>query len=269
MKLPNYERVIYKRNPLVEVVCQIRFPTILKISNQEPAEFQDKVRFQYPLYEVKKSVSIPGSQNEIFQLAQKMGLSLNFQDVTYCLRSEDLKWQVLLNKDFIALATTQYERYESFKARLKEILEIFDQIYEPSFYSRIDLKYQDLIIRSNLDLDQQTTWADLIPEHIASELHTPEIAESLKLLIKNLEIDFEGGKLQFKHGLVMAQDPDQGKREPGYLLDADFFVEQRTRREDVWNVLDQFKESAGKLFRWSITDKLHEALEPERIHSEI
>ena len=126
MKLPDYERVIYKRNPLVEVACQIRFPTILKISNQEPFEFQDKVRFKYPLYELQKSISIPGIQNELFQLVQKAGLPLNFQDTTYNFRAENLKWQISLNKDFIALATTEYERYETFKERFKDVLEIFD-----------------------------------------------------------------------------------------------------------------------------------------------
>ncbi|MGB3691335.1 MAG: TIGR04255 family protein [Spirulinaceae cyanobacterium] len=267
MKLPDYERVIYKRNPLIEVVCQVRFPTILKISNQDPVEFQDRVRFEYPLYEVHKSVSIPGNQNEILQLVQKIGLPLNFQDTTYNFRSEDSKWQVSLNKDFIALATTKYERYEIFKEKLQEVITVFDDTYKPSFYSRVDLKYQDLIIRSNLKLDQKTDWKYLIPEHIAPEFYTPEIADSVKAFMKNVEIDVEYGRLQFKHGLVMTQDPEKGKSEPGYLLDADFFVDQKTRREDVWNVLDKFKESAGRLFKWSITDKLHNAMEPESIHS--
>ncbi len=264
MRLPDYERVIYKRSPLIEVACQIRFPTILRVSNQEPVEFQDKIRFQYPLYEVQKSVSIPGIQNEIVQLVQKLGLPLNFQDTTYNFKSENLKWQLSLNKDFIALATTEYERYELFKKRLNEFLEIFEQVYQTSFYSRIDLKYQDLIIRSNLQA-LHNTWADLIPYHIAPELHIPEISELIKASIKNWEIDIDGGKLQFKHGLVMAQDPEKGIREPAYLLEADFFTEAVTRREDVWNILDQFKESAGRLFRWSITEQLHMAMEPEPI----
>ena len=82
-------------------------------------------------------------------------------------------------------------------------------------------------------------------------------------------MDIDGGKLQFKHGLVIAQDPEKGIRERAYLLDADFFTEQGTRREDVWSSLDQFKESAGRLFRWSITEQLHFAMEPEPIRSNV
>jgi hypothetical protein len=33
MQLPDYQRVIYKRTPLIEVIAQLRFPTILKINN--------------------------------------------------------------------------------------------------------------------------------------------------------------------------------------------------------------------------------------------
>lgn len=51
MKLPEFDRVIYEYNPLFEVVCQLTFPPILKISHQEPVEFQDEIRFQYPLVE--------------------------------------------------------------------------------------------------------------------------------------------------------------------------------------------------------------------------
>ncbi|MFM7713573.1 MAG: TIGR04255 family protein, partial [Microcystis sp.] len=51
MKLPEFDRVIYEYNPLFEVVCQLTFPPILKISHQEPVEFQDEIRFQYPLFE--------------------------------------------------------------------------------------------------------------------------------------------------------------------------------------------------------------------------
>ncbi len=51
MPFPESERVVYGENPLVEVICQLKFPPILDISTAEPAAFQNKVRKLYPLYE--------------------------------------------------------------------------------------------------------------------------------------------------------------------------------------------------------------------------
>src|SRR5687768_9490054 len=113
MNLPEFDRVIYERNPLVEVVCQLRFPPILRISHQEPAEFQDEIRFQYPLFE---SIQ-PQVPPEIAKLVQQAGLPLP-SDLSYSFKSEDQKWQLSITKDFIALNTSAYERYENFKQRL-------------------------------------------------------------------------------------------------------------------------------------------------------
>ena len=38
------ERVLYGKRQLIEVICQLRFPTILSISAKEPAEFQEASR---------------------------------------------------------------------------------------------------------------------------------------------------------------------------------------------------------------------------------
>ena len=52
------ERCIYGRNMLLEVICQLRFPDILKIEAQEPYAFQDAIRGEYPQY-AKKVEQLP------------------------------------------------------------------------------------------------------------------------------------------------------------------------------------------------------------------
>ncbi|MFR1260789.1 MAG: TIGR04255 family protein [Oscillospiraceae bacterium] len=46
----NQPRKFYRRSPLIEVICQLRFPDILKIEAHEPADFQDAIRQVYPQY---------------------------------------------------------------------------------------------------------------------------------------------------------------------------------------------------------------------------
>jgi hypothetical protein len=42
--LKDYPRVIYKRNPIIGVVCELRFPPILRIAAEPPVAFQEWIR---------------------------------------------------------------------------------------------------------------------------------------------------------------------------------------------------------------------------------
>lgn len=255
MNLPEFERVIYSRNPLVEVVCQLRFPPILKISHQEPIEFQDEVRLKYPLFETSQFQITP-------ELLKQFGLPLQ-HDVSYNFKSEDKRWNLSIAKDFIALTTSSYERFEHFKQRLIEAVEIFERIYNPSFYTRVGLRYQDLIIRSRLNLEDKN-WSDLISDKFLPELHDVDLASSIETIMKNISLVEKDGKITLNHGLVPINDQINKINEIAYLFDADFYTEQKIELNgDVWNVLNKFNQSAGKLFRWSITDTLHSALQPQ------
>jgi len=264
MNFPESKRVIYKHNPLIEVVCQLRFPTILKISNQEPVEFQDEIRFQYPLFE-KTQPQIP---SDMLKVAQQFGLpSFLESDVVYSFKSEDQKWHLSITKDFIALATSSYERYEQFKQRFEEAVKIFERIYKPSFYTRIGLRYRDLIIRSKLGIKDKE-WSDLIAKHIASELHDPELSSSIQTVVKHLILEVENGQINLNHGIVNVKDTQDNSNETSYFFDADFYTEQKIEgEENVWNLLNQFNQSARKLFRWSITDTLHDIMQPQSVNS--
>ena len=54
MLFSEYARYQYVRSPLVEVICQLRFPAILTINTKEPAEFQEAVRHDFPRYAARK-----------------------------------------------------------------------------------------------------------------------------------------------------------------------------------------------------------------------
>ena len=111
MKFPDTKRVIYEKNPLVEVICQLRFPTILRISQQQPVDFQDKIRFDYPIFEFSQGNQIP---QEMLHIMQKLGKKL-INNQAYVFKSEDLNWQIVLNQESVTLSTKDYKRYEIFK----------------------------------------------------------------------------------------------------------------------------------------------------------
>ena len=59
MLFSDYQRYQYARSPLVEVICQLRFPAILAINTKEPAEFQEAVRRSFPRYAVRQEQRPP------------------------------------------------------------------------------------------------------------------------------------------------------------------------------------------------------------------
>ena len=53
MPFPETERVIYEKNPLNKVICQLRYPPILRIDSEVPSKFQDAIIDNFPLYNEK------------------------------------------------------------------------------------------------------------------------------------------------------------------------------------------------------------------------
>ena len=125
----NDERVIYAKRQLVEVICQLRFPEILKIDVSEPADFQERIRRDYPQYE-KKIEQLPPQMVNGKPVPQ--GTVNNYQFV-----SAEGQWRVSLTKGFIALSTYGYTRWEDFAQRLDRVLAAFIETYHPSWFTRV------------------------------------------------------------------------------------------------------------------------------------
>ena len=67
----NQPRKIYRRNQLIEVICQLRFPEILKIEAHEPADFQDAIRQVYPQFHMSEFYSDSRSDTPLAQVADR------------------------------------------------------------------------------------------------------------------------------------------------------------------------------------------------------
>ena len=55
----NEDRCLYSKSPLAEVICQLRFPQILIIGTQVPAEFQETIRDEFPQYIRRQEAPAP------------------------------------------------------------------------------------------------------------------------------------------------------------------------------------------------------------------
>ena len=253
-----YERLQYARSPLVEVICQLRFPTILAIGAQEPAAFQEAVRRDFPQYAARQEQLPP----KVVRKGNTASLEAQKPITNYHFVSEDGRWKLNLTQNFIALSTLSYQRWEDFAARLDQPLAQFIQIYQPAFFERLGLRYVNAISRQRLGLEDQL-WDDLIRDHYVGILGQPDVEETeITKCSLDVETPLVGGyrmKLHAGPGLIGGGKTD---KEVKFILDSDFSASGQLTADSVPAKLEDMHRFALCLFRGAITDELHQAMGP-------
>lgn len=264
MPFPPTTRVIYRNNPLVEVVCQLRFPAILEIDTTSPAEFQRALRSEFPLMMEASEVRLemPGQPREaeagpgfVIGALQPLG-GRNWQ-----FSSRDGSWTVTLARGFLALRTTAYVRWEDFCERLRGPLDALIQTYEPSFFTRIGLRYIDVINRARLGIPE-TPWSNLVTPPFTGLLGS-SLADSVRGFESMHEVALEdgGGTARIVAKLVV----ENATSEQCFMIDGDYFDHRETEIAEAWARLDFLHHRASRLLSWATSEPLREALHPEEL----
>ena len=261
MPFPHTPRAVYRKNPLVEVICQLRFPAVLAIAAESPYKFQEKVRQSYPVYEkVEDALGFPKALATI--LAQ-LPMQPPGEPLRHNFLTEDRTRFISLTQEFISVTTTAYERWESLREAMRLAEEAAREVYGPAFYTRVGLRYQDAIRKEALGL-QNDRWASLISPHFAGLLAADAVQDEVRLSqsITVLQLaEVKGALVHIRHGLANLPPA----KELAYVIDTDFYTQERCTGEQAFATLDTFNQLGGDLFRWAITPRLSTALEPEPV----
>ncbi|MCO6512164.1 MAG: TIGR04255 family protein [Aridibacter famidurans] len=259
MSIPTSERVVFQNNPIVEVVCQLSFPPILRIESELPATLQEGIRKDFPEY--------VESQRSGFQLTMPVGVPSKFSPGTlstennkkiHTFVTEDKTRFIVLTSDSVAFVAKVYSDWNDFKGWIKNPLDQFIKEYEPRYFKRIGLRYKDLIVRSKLEL-KVAEWKDLLVPSIAGEL----CWEGMDELItgKTSQAVYQIGeyeRLVLNHGTVI----ESKAKEECYLIDCDVSSNTESEVNNAYSVLDRFNGIAGNVFRSCLSKRLREALSP-------
>ena len=263
MPFPEVERVVYSNSPLVEVICQLRFPSILRISAEDPYDFQDRVRDVYPKF---GTTSHPDALPEGAPEFLKPLLEGAFKDALpgggirqFHFSDPADEWNVFLSRDALGLTTSAYTQWEDFRSRFITLVDTLVEVYNPAYFTRIGLRYKDLLSPERAG-KPHLRWTELLMPPVLGEIGT-EALQGIAVVGAKREIKLELESDLFatlSHGFV----DDEGQESPSYLIDADYFKEGQI---DTGKWLDEIERShsyAGRVFRWYITDTLHDALGP-------
>lgn len=254
------QRCIYHKNQLGEVICQLRFPEILAIAAKPPVEFQEAIRSCFPQYSAQKEAPPPklvgGPGNLSFE---KQPTSINHQFV-----SADGIWRINLTSKFISLACNRYPRWEDFAARLDGPLAAFIQIYKPAYFERIGLRYLNFISRKDLDLEG-TPFAQLFAPCYLGILSLEDVNEAATTRSSvDTELAIRGGcRVKIHAGPGMVKRGGQNDTEVKFIFDQDLFLPGQLPVNLSTGALNTLHSQAYSIFRGAITEKLHEAMDPE------
>jgi uncharacterized protein (TIGR04255 family) len=199
MPFPASERVIYDRNPLVGVTFHARFSRLLEVDSELPTTFQKAILSDYPLLEEREIYRITVSNNA------SDNAPTSERGKIYDFLSEEKIWKASLGSDSIALTTSKYRTWEDFRARLTSLLNHFWSVYQVPYFTRIGLKYQNMLVREDLEL-AGVPWKELLGAHFASELTDNAFSEDeyqirqsyFRILLDNKD------SVQVTHGLAVS-----------------------------------------------------------------
>lgn len=266
---PSSSRVIFEKAPLVNVVAQLRFPTILRIGAEQPIEFQEKIRSRFPFFERPQIDIPPDMPAEVgVAIANAMGLPSQSRFLT-----ENRKITLSLSPDRITLTAggDGYTRWDDFFSYFCEPLNALMEIYRPNFFTRVGLRYRNSISRKNLGLVEQP-WSALLNRNLLGELSDPTFERCLNGLAQRrlrLRLPSGTGIVLIQHGIgfvekaLLGKQPATSSEDPlPYVIDLDFSTTDKTELKDAEQCLAGYHELAGRAFRWAISDTLHSALAP-------
>jgi uncharacterized protein (TIGR04255 family) len=265
---PEVKRVIYKKNPIAELTCEFRFPRILCIKEDDPIDFQEILRKEYPIYKPvyghQQQFTIAMGDNPVNAPTSRVHSERIKRHVFF---SKDEMWGVCLTSTSFSVFSRKYERWEDFLEHMKAPMKAFLDIYEPVFYERIGLQYVDVFRRSTLGFSDDVSWGEMIQPFVAGYFANPAVSSAVKNYNCIAEIDIGKGAIaQINTFLGQAGDMENGKPvgqpEQAFIAISDLFFLKKELSE-ANESLEYLHSVAYRLIRAIITEKLHLAMEPE------
>lgn len=255
---PDTQRVKYAKNPLEQVICQLRFPPILEIDRETPDKFQNHIREKFPEY---RAIEERASNIEVGPGRVPAVLSSNVIKNHAFFNAENTLI-INLSRTFISYATKEYTQWEEFRGKLIEIEDFFREVYSPSYYVRLGLRYIDRIKRYELGLED-VPWRELLNPAVTGLLTDDRISPAIKSLATICSLALPENEASVRFATNLVKDPDNQKI--SFVIDTDFSIEKRYAPDEYLTKLEYLHDEAYRCIKWCIEDRLHNAMEPEPI----
>lgn len=251
-QFPPQEDIRLRKAPLTEVICQVRFPPILRITEERPIAFQERVRKQFPQLEVghKIVVRMPPAQEVSPPSAQSEAPSFRF-------KSRDGHTTVTLTPEFYALSTKAYTHWSDFLEYLLLVNEAACAVYELPYATRIGLRYINRLSFENTGSDSVADLWNILRLELTVLLKADCWDDPLEMLNQLLLAGEDDERLILRTGFKREEE-----NQPFFLLDFDCFVEGDTTLDKLLSLCERFHDVIYRAFRWCIREDQLSVFEP-------
>lgn len=246
-----------QNHQLAQVLCQIRFSTVLRI-NQDDAviPFQEAIRQTYPRYAKQQGMAVLITPQGVQQQAAPAGQH-RFDD-------SDGVFAAILTPDFVALETNRYADIEDFVRRIVELAAAVEEHYSPVEIQRIGLRFINELRFSSPD--PKTEMGEAISPVLLGAAGSEELTGAVTATQQVLELAGDDDtRMLVRHGLQpqggttvdsLALQVQLGPQmaQPFYLLDIDAFTERNVRYsvEGIEATLREFNDDVRSFFAWGV-----------------
>ena len=250
INFPEKEEIRLQNAPLEEVVCQVRFPPILRISEELPSAFQEEIRARFPRLETKQRImmQIPGIDNTnqpAFETSPK----------AHDFLTADGKTITTLAADFFALTTKAYTQWEDYLHYLENVTKAVCDIYKPAYATRIGLRFINRFDQENTGTEAYQEILELFREELTCLLQVDAWKEPREMLTQ-LALDDDPAKMVLRFGYAVKET------QPSILVDIDYFEEGQVNINDVIGKTIAYHDRIYQAFRWCLKDTSLDRFDP-------
>ncbi|MBQ9314285.1 MAG: TIGR04255 family protein [Clostridia bacterium] len=255
----------YKNNQITEMVCQLRYSTILKINNESDedlSKFQERIQNDYPNYKAIDENVIDVKMSQAKERIDYLVPQIYRNSMkNYMFSSENETERINLTCNFISYSTTKYECWDIFKEKFIRVFNDFHTVYGVKNYNRLGIRYINGFSKEELQIDESDNWNKYLDENIVGLLSKHS---DVKVYTNNIEIPFEDSiQMQITCGLGTKQLPDRSVK-PVFIMDKDTYKLGNISEVDINSILEKLHAHNSEMFESLIKQELREKMGVEK-----
>ena len=252
---PQREDVRLRRAPLAEVICQVRFPPILRIANEHPVAFQERIRERFPHLAVEQGMIV-----HMAPMAMEPP-SAKAQPRIFRFRTPDGHTVVSLALDFYALSTVAYTHWADFLDLLQFVNQAAREVYNVPYAVRVGLRYINHLTFENTGASSIAELWDVLRPELTVLLRSECWDEPLEMLSQLLLSADTNEHLTLRTGF-------KGGENPLFLLDFDYYTEGNISLGNLPSRCQRYHDVIYNAFRWCIRDEKLAVFDPVPVTEE-